>query len=53
MIVSQSPTGMIEHYDTLGYVVIVLMGVMAVMLYKINKSVGHKLMLPQCRHLPP
>jgi len=50
MIVSQSPTGMIEHYDTLGYVVIVLMGVMAAMLYKINKSVGHKLNAPP---MPP
>jgi predicted MFS family arabinose efflux permease len=42
LIVSQSPTGMIEHYDILGYVVSGLMGVMIVMMYFINKSVEAK-----------
>lgn len=39
LIVSQSATGMIEHYDTLGYVVVGTMLVMTGMLYFINKSI--------------
>ena len=37
-IVSQSATGMIQDYDTLGYVVIGTMIVMTAMLYPINRS---------------
>ena len=41
-IVSQSSTGMIEHYDLLGYVVIGLMGVMIAMMYRINQTAVRK-----------
>lgn len=41
-IVSQSPTGMIEHYDTLGYVVVGTMTVMTAMLYPINRAINKK-----------
>ncbi len=33
---------MIEHYDTLGYVVVVTMIVMTAMLYPINRAINKK-----------
>jgi predicted MFS family arabinose efflux permease len=41
-IVSQSATGMIEHYDTLGFVVTGTMAVMVVMMYYINRMVNQR-----------
>ncbi len=41
-IVGQTSSGMIEHYDTLGYVVAVLMGVMIWMMYYINKTINQR-----------
>jgi predicted MFS family arabinose efflux permease len=41
-IVAQSKTGMIEHYNDLGYVVVGTMVVMAGMLYFINRSISQR-----------
>jgi predicted MFS family arabinose efflux permease len=46
LIVSQSATGMIEHYDTLGYVVVGTMLVMTGMLYFINRSITRRKVTP-------
>lgn len=43
MIVMQTPSGYLEHYDILGYVVIGSMIVAVWMLYYLNKRVQHKL----------
>ncbi len=42
MIVTQSSSGMIEHYDILGYTVIGLMGLMTVMMYRINSTINKR-----------
>src|SRR5437764_1042355 len=42
LIVSQSSTGMIEHYDSLGYVVVGTMTVMVGMMYYINRMVTQR-----------
>ncbi len=39
-IVGQTSTGMIEHYDTLGYVVVATMAVMIWMMFYINKTIN-------------
>ena len=41
-IVAQSATGMIEHYDILGYVVVGTMAAMVGMMYYINRMVTER-----------
>lgn len=48
LIVVQTDTGFIEHYDILGYVVVVAMIITAVMMYFINRYVTEKM-----RNVPP
>jgi predicted MFS family arabinose efflux permease len=42
LIVGQSASGMIEHYDTLGYVVCGTMAVMVAMMYYINRMIAQR-----------
>jgi asparagine N-glycosylation enzyme membrane subunit Stt3 len=42
LIVGQSASGMIEHYDTLGYVVCGTMVVMVAMMYYINRMIEQR-----------
>ncbi len=43
MIVTQSPSGMLEHYAELGYVVVGSMGIMIVMMYYIDRMISGRI----------
>jgi predicted MFS family arabinose efflux permease len=46
LVVTLAPSGELQHYDSLGYVVVVSMGVAVALLYSINRIVNAKLAAP-------
>jgi predicted MFS family arabinose efflux permease len=53
LIVTQTPSGKLDHYDVLGYVVGTLMLVSIVMMYFINKSIEQKPSQPAIEEVAP
>jgi hypothetical protein len=43
LVVTLTPSGALEHYDTLGYVVVASMAIAVTLLYSIHRSVTAKL----------
>jgi predicted MFS family arabinose efflux permease len=52
LVVTRTPSGALQHYDTLGYVVVLSMIIAVTLLYSINRAVTAKLAAPVPQQTP-